>query len=1211
MSRHSGLRILAALLLVAGSLSPAAAKSQTGGVVDPSAILGFGARPAAMGNAYVALADDATAVYWNPAALELSRRKEIFGQYSSAFFDNTTYNMVAYKHPLGRFGTLGGGMIIEGVNDLTKRDINAGSIGTFNVSKTNAMFSYGKQVTEGFYLGTSLHILHQQIAEFAGTGFGLDVGALYRFTNRYVEYSRAYLHLAREQLRQDAERFYSLGMRSYEKGDYTGAFEQFMKAVETDPSDKGACKMLLMTGQKDRALLDRARAMCQRNGSGGAMAEFLKAHSKSGQTLENLREWFDEGVTLYDAGKIKESIPFFEAVIRRSRENFVTDRLAIGMNAQNLLQPSIKLKTTADKIPLNIKLGAAYKLTDWLQFALDVDLPSKGPMRLHFGTEWRPVDWLAVRAGLDQDAPSFGFGFKYQDLKIDYAFMPSNDLDNDFQRVGLSYEFGKSQGDIAAERIQRGLTLQSKKDYSAANQEWESAQKLQPANPLPRRYIQENEESYKRNVTTPMADAERHLSAGQLMEAKPILTAILAFDPDNEPAKKSMEALNAAIPGYIAAHFNAGYLKFLQGDDASVQGEMNRVLYFQPGHTAAEKYRDAARQRQDEEARRATFRDQYTDAVEQYRAGRWPEAQARFQSLLRRDPTHPTAGEMLGQIAQFQAADFSPEEMKNESDRFFRLAQAEYLDDNVLKSEVLVSHSLALDPNNEDAKNLLSRLVAAHNKELLDALQLGDEHMSRGNAEAAIAAWRKVLEKDPGNFDAQKRLESAADAIRNFVETMIRTAQRMENSGQIIDALKSYNRALAVDPFNEAARSRRAELRPQVLAQLESLYKEADALYQRGELEKSIHTLSNLVSIDPELTQARDLQDLAKSRFDQSVAVARARRLFTEADEFFRNKNFEQAISTWQEIVTEATPSQTEVAQLAKEAEARIAEAVHEAERERAQSFVDEFLRTGDAYLAEGRDVEALDAFRQARELQPDNSSIQWRISSAEKLVRDRIANWIRKGSDALSSGRLDIAGEFFQSVLGVEAENAEALDGLHRIRAIKEEMAAQTAAPAEGAMAEAKPAEPLTPTLSQVEREPTGKAEQITRLVSRAEELRQKVAGAMKQNRIDLAIGRMKGALDLYRSVLKLDPGHASARQATTELGADISRLQKMLKEKNTADLQKYLYSGMGHYRAGRLNEAIADWNRILSIDPGHAQAREYIKRAEKKLDLLKTENE
>ena len=1201
--------LVAAALLVLAPIYPtiALAKSQTGGVVDPSTILGFGARPAAMGNAYVALGDDATAVYWNPAALELSRRKEIFGQYSSTFFDNTTYNMVAYKHPIGRFGTLGGGMIIEGVSDLTKRDINAGNIGTFNASKMNAMFSYGKQVTEGFYLGTSLRILHQQIAEFAGTGFGLDVGALYRFTNRYVEYSRAYLHLAREQMHQDAERSYSLGMRAYESGNYTEAFEQFMKAIDSDPADKGACKMLLVIGQKDRTLLDRARAMCQRNGSGAAMAVFLKAHSKSGETLENLRDWFEEGVKLYDAGKIKEAIPFFDAVIRRSRENFVTDRLALGMNAQNLLQPSIKLKTTVDKIPLNIKLGAAYKLTDWLQFALDIDLPSKGATRLHYGVEWRPIDWLAVRAGLDHDAPSFGFGFKYQDLKIDYAFMPSNDLDNDFQRVGLSYEFGKSQGDIAAERIQRGLTLQSKKDYSSAKQEWESAQKLQPANPLPRRYIQENEESYKRNVTTPMADAERQLLGGRLMEAQPILTSILAFDPSYEPAKKLMETLNAAIPEYADAHFNAGYLKFLQGDYASVQGEMNRVLYFQPGHTAAEKYRDAARQRQDDESRRLTFRDQYNDAVDQYRAGRWPEAQARFQSLLRRDPTHLTAGEMAEQIAQFQAAEFSSEEMKNESDRYFRLAQAEYLDDNVLKAEVVVSHSLALYPDNEDAKNLLGRIVAQHSKALLDALQLGDAHMSRGNADAATMAWRNVLEKDPGNFDAQKRFESSADAIRNFVETMIRAAQRMENSGQIIDAIKSYNRALAVDPFNAAALSRRTDLRPQVLAQLESLYKEADALYQRGELEKSINTLSNLISIDPELTQARDLQDLAKSRFDQSVAAARARRLFTEAGEFFRNRNFEQAISTWQQVVTEASPAQPEAVQLAKEAEARIAEAVQEAERERAQSFIDEFLRAGDAYLAEGRDVEALEAFRQAREIQPENSNIQWRISSAEKLVQTRIANWIRKGSDALSSGRLDVAGEFFQAVLSVEPENAEALDGLNRIRAIKEEMAAQAAAPAEGAKAEAKPAEPLTPALSQGERE----LGQIGRLVGRAEELRRKAAGAMKQNRIDLAIGRMKSALDLYRSVLKSDAGQASARQAVAELGADISRLQKMLKEKNASEIQKYLYSGMGHYRAGRLNDAIADWNRVLSIDPGHAQAREYIKRAEKKLDLLKTENE
>ena len=1128
----------------------ALAGAQSGGVVDPSAVLGFGTRAGAMGNAFVALGDDATAVFWNPAALDLSRRKEIFGQYSQAFFDKSSYNLVAYKHPLGRFGTVGGGLIIEGVQDLTRRDVNAANIGNFNVNKTNLMFSYGKEVVEGFYLGSTLRVLRQQIAEFSGTGVGLDVGTLYRFTNRYVEYSRAYLRLAREQIRQDAEREFSLGRRANESG----------------------------------------------HSNGHAMAEFLKTHGQNG-ALRDLRLWFDEGVKLYDAGRIKDAVPFFEAVIRNARANLLTDRLALGLNIQNLLRPSLKLKSTADRVPTIFKFGSAYRIADWFNLALDLDVPSKGDHRVHFGAEWKPIEWLAVRAGLDHKDPTFGFGFRYQDLKIDYSFTPSDDLDNDFQRVGISYEFGKSHGDVAVERIQRGLTLQSRREYSSARQEWESAQKLQPTNRPPRRYIQETEEAYRKNVTEPWSAAERLVAAGRLSEAHPILQAILTFDPAFDPALKAMGSLKAAVPAYAESHFNAGYLKYLQNDYVSALEEMTHVLFFVPEHASARQYRDAARKRSDEEAGRAATRELFDDAVRSYRAGRWPDALSRFQAVLRRDPTHASAGGFLDQIAQFQAADFSPEERKLESDRFFRIAQADFLDDHTIEAEQAVSNSLSLWPDNADAQNLLTRIEAMQNRILLGALQAADERMDRGDIDAAVAGWRRVLDKSPRNFDAMRRLERHVDDIRAFVEASLRLAERLEKDGALVDALKLYNRVLAVDPFNAAAAERRAAVRPAILSKLERIYQDAESLYRSGELERSMALLSDLMAIDPDLTQARDLKEIAREKFELNVSLVRVKRLYNEGLEFFRQRNYEQAVATWRQIVAQPTDL-PEVRDLAQEAAARIAEAVREAERERAASFYDEYLRRGDAFLAEGRDVEALEAFKSAQELQPENVSIQWRIATAKKSVEDRLAAWVRQGTEAFELGRLDDAESLFRAAVHVDPDRADALAGIDRVLAARSAAAAAAAPPA--------PAEePAAPVETRETPKPPDTRDRIDRILARAADLRRKAA-AVEQSRPDLALSRAKNALEACREALRIDAANEVARQVQSAVTADIARLQKVLKEKNAADIQKFLYSGMGHYRAGRLNEAIADWNRVLSLDADHAQAREYIRRAEKKLELL-----
>src|SRR5262249_23498506 len=53
---------------------------------------GIGARPIGMGGAYVALVDDATASYWNPAALPRARGRGIVYQHSETFGQLVDYD---------------------------------------------------------------------------------------------------------------------------------------------------------------------------------------------------------------------------------------------------------------------------------------------------------------------------------------------------------------------------------------------------------------------------------------------------------------------------------------------------------------------------------------------------------------------------------------------------------------------------------------------------------------------------------------------------------------------------------------------------------------------------------------------------------------------------------------------------------------------------------------------------------------------------------------------------------------------------------------------------------------------------------------------------------------------------------------------------------------------------------------------------------------
>lgn len=147
--------------------------------------LGVGARALALGNAYVAMPFDATAVYWNPAGLDYIQQKNVSLFYTNLVWD-AKYYYAGYAHPTVNFGTFGFGIINIGMGDIKEMDSSAPiELGTFSYAQQEFILSYGKQFPWNIALGINLKIDHQSIYGLSDTGVGADFGFLYRpnFTN--------------------------------------------------------------------------------------------------------------------------------------------------------------------------------------------------------------------------------------------------------------------------------------------------------------------------------------------------------------------------------------------------------------------------------------------------------------------------------------------------------------------------------------------------------------------------------------------------------------------------------------------------------------------------------------------------------------------------------------------------------------------------------------------------------------------------------------------------------------------------------------------------------------------------------------------------------------------------------------------------------------------------------------------------------------------
>ncbi|MBN1385259.1 MAG: type IX secretion system membrane protein PorP/SprF [Elusimicrobia bacterium] len=115
--------------------------------------LNIGARPQGMGGAYTALADDANALFYNPAGIALLRKSEFTSNYGRLFMgldDNSSIgsSFIGYAHPIKSYGTPGVSWYNLALSGM--------------YSETVISLSYGHKISNRFSAGVSLKNLSRK-----------------------------------------------------------------------------------------------------------------------------------------------------------------------------------------------------------------------------------------------------------------------------------------------------------------------------------------------------------------------------------------------------------------------------------------------------------------------------------------------------------------------------------------------------------------------------------------------------------------------------------------------------------------------------------------------------------------------------------------------------------------------------------------------------------------------------------------------------------------------------------------------------------------------------------------------------------------------------------------------------------------------------------------------------------------------------------------
>jgi len=172
-----------AILLPAGVLLPgfgatAFASAQDAGTNNPFT-LGAGGRALGLGRAYAAVADDASALFWNPAGLSQLQQIEVSAMHIQFYFD-TPYDFVGAAYPVLDWGTFAVGAVRVASGEIVMRDDRGRQIpGEGSLDLREYLFGYGRELVYNIRAGVNFKIEQERLLGDYSTGVGLDAGLLY------------------------------------------------------------------------------------------------------------------------------------------------------------------------------------------------------------------------------------------------------------------------------------------------------------------------------------------------------------------------------------------------------------------------------------------------------------------------------------------------------------------------------------------------------------------------------------------------------------------------------------------------------------------------------------------------------------------------------------------------------------------------------------------------------------------------------------------------------------------------------------------------------------------------------------------------------------------------------------------------------------------------------------------------------------------------
>lgn len=542
-----------------------------------------------LGEAYVSLADQPVAFYYNPAGICFLSQKVIEIFPTDIVKTPLSSSFIGYAQPVGDYG-----FGISFMNIVEKNPYPYISIG-----KKFSLFSVGATIGDGFALGTLASIGLKEIPGSISIGFSINylegslrmqIGSCYKFER---------FNFMLEVVKKRGEPFSPLigGFLSFEDfilpGIEIGGGWGLKGPSGLIALDFEDLKMNFSYYESYERKL--GFSVLFRIGSKKGFREEVARLSKEKEKKEKetARTYIMQGISFYNDKDYENSLRAFDIALIWDPEN---------KDALNWLERVNKEKKKMD------------------------------------------IDFYLSKAEENMRKRDFAEAMRYAEevLELDSTNITALKIYEDAEREFYEYIFASSSSPVKDKiygYFKKGLNYYSKKDYEKAKKEWEKVRSIDPKNKDAQRLIEKANRAMAQRMAKRMQKLERYEKSGDYKKALSLAKRLKRLVPSNKELSQKIEFYNKKIAEKVRVLEDKGVGYYNQGMYARARKVFSDILELQPDNRIAKRYLPLV----ENKLKKEDADELYMAGIEAYLKGDYKKAIGLWREVLRLDPSYKKA----------------------------------------------------------------------------------------------------------------------------------------------------------------------------------------------------------------------------------------------------------------------------------------------------------------------------------------------------------------------------------------------------------------------------------------------------------------------------------------------------------------------------------------------------------------------------------------